>query len=913
MTITVLGSDFLTSSTVLWNGASLPTTWVSATQLSAKIPLNDFLSMGTANITVSNAETGGGTSSPQTFKILAAPLATNRIRLLNLLPQDVVWNATHGKLLASLSSTDSTNPNTIVSIDPVSLTVGTPVAAGNNPHNLSISSDAAYLWVGLDGDGAVQRFLLPSLTKDISFPVPSGVVGMQQRAITLQAAPVNPHTIGLVAGNMDYTSGNGVYVFDDAVQRPVSLSPVPGEFIDWIQWGKDDSTLYGTQYESIDPPGLSVLNVTPAGVSLQGVYGANAITSAGITQYDKGSGLLYSIDGQAIDGPNRTQAGFFNVGDMQGAVCTPDSSLNRYFCVGNVYTGTDVPQWELRVFNQKTYGVIERVSLEPVITGSAKKLVRWGNAGLVIVTIPGPAQVGATNPGGLFLIDGSAVNPNATPDVTTGTNLPAYEAMTSLSPQAAPAGSGDTVVTITGNNFTPDSQACWNCNYLQIQSLPTTYINATQLSVTIPASLLTKTQSLNLSVYDAAEPSFESFSGNSLTFTVSPPANTGINLTAVNLAALSLAWDSTDSLLYVGTSDSDPVYPNAIVAVNPTTGSVTQSQAVDSEPFLLSMSAGNQFLYVGFAGATNVTQLQLPGLNAPVTWPLFTSNSLLYGVGPYFAGDLKAAPVNPHTTAVTMFIQPTQLDYTETAIGGVAIYDDAAQRPAIAPGWGVSGGNIFDTLTWGSSDSTLYAAAFGDSSQLDLLSVNSSGTSFQSDLTSTDGTSGDIHFDSATGFIYYDDGQVINPASNTIVGNLNASGLVVPDPTLNRIFILGQTVAQSQTNNYTIESFDQGTYAAISSITVDNILGLPTALVRWGASGLALVTVNETPGAYGGPGYGGPGGMLYILQDSTLVSNAKPADRNTAAEMEKVQLRWKRLSKPALAQMLRSHTSARFN
>jgi hypothetical protein len=338
---------------------------------------------------------------------------------------------------------------------------------------------------------------------------------------------------------------------------------------------------------------------------------------------------------------------------------------------------------------------------------------------------------------------------------------------------------------------------------------------------------------------------------------------------------------------------------------------VAQSQTVDSEPFLLSMSAGNQFLYVGFAGATNVTQLQLPGLSGPVTWPLYNPNSPFgYGPGPYFAGDLKAAAVNPHTTAATLFIQPTQLDYTVTEIGGVAIYDDATQRPNLAAGWGTTGGNAYTTLTWGASDSILYSGA---GNGLDILGVTPSGVAFQTALSPFSDETAEIHFDSKTGFIYSDDGQVMNPSNNTFVGNLNASGLVVPDSTLNRIFVLGQTVAQSQSNSFTIESFDQTTLATVASITVDNVLGSPTALVRWGSSGLALITYNETPAGYGGPGYGGPGGMLYILQDATFVSNATPADRAAPAEIERVQQRWKRLSKPALAGLLRNHRSARVN
>jgi hypothetical protein len=99
----------------------------------------------------------------------------------------------------------------------------------------------------LDGDNSVQRFLLPGLTKDISFPVPLDSTNAPQQAVSLQGAPVNPHTVALVAGTIDESPpGNGIYIFDDAVQRPTSVAGYRngGPMIDWIQWGLNDSTIY---------------------------------------------------------------------------------------------------------------------------------------------------------------------------------------------------------------------------------------------------------------------------------------------------------------------------------------------------------------------------------------------------------------------------------------------------------------------------------------------------------------------------------------------------------------------------------------------------------------------------------------------------------------------------------------------
>jgi subtilisin len=73
LTLTVNGSKFLASSIVRWNGASRPTTFVSATQLRASIGAGDIAVSGTANVTVSNPAPGGGVSAPLTFTIRDVP------------------------------------------------------------------------------------------------------------------------------------------------------------------------------------------------------------------------------------------------------------------------------------------------------------------------------------------------------------------------------------------------------------------------------------------------------------------------------------------------------------------------------------------------------------------------------------------------------------------------------------------------------------------------------------------------------------------------------------------------------------------------------------------------------------------------------------------------------------------------
>jgi hypothetical protein len=66
----VIGTNYVQSSVVNWNGAPRPTTYISATELHAEISNADIPAEGTAGVTVVNPEPNGGTSNTATFTIL---------------------------------------------------------------------------------------------------------------------------------------------------------------------------------------------------------------------------------------------------------------------------------------------------------------------------------------------------------------------------------------------------------------------------------------------------------------------------------------------------------------------------------------------------------------------------------------------------------------------------------------------------------------------------------------------------------------------------------------------------------------------------------------------------------------------------------------------------------------------------
>ena len=75
-TLTVTGTGFVSGAAVNWNGTARPTTFLSATQLTAQVTAADIAAAGTAQVTVTNPAPGGGMSPAVPF-LIASGTATD--------------------------------------------------------------------------------------------------------------------------------------------------------------------------------------------------------------------------------------------------------------------------------------------------------------------------------------------------------------------------------------------------------------------------------------------------------------------------------------------------------------------------------------------------------------------------------------------------------------------------------------------------------------------------------------------------------------------------------------------------------------------------------------------------------------------------------------------------------------------
>jgi 6-phosphogluconolactonase (cycloisomerase 2 family) len=103
-TLTVNGTNFVSGSTVNFNGSARTTTFVGATQLTASILASDIATAGSFNVTVTNP--GGGTSNAVSFIVLTPQLATQTIidTVNVLLSQGVINGGQDTSLVAQLQN-----------------------------------------------------------------------------------------------------------------------------------------------------------------------------------------------------------------------------------------------------------------------------------------------------------------------------------------------------------------------------------------------------------------------------------------------------------------------------------------------------------------------------------------------------------------------------------------------------------------------------------------------------------------------------------------------------------------------------------------------------------------------------------------------------------------------------------------
>jgi trimeric autotransporter adhesin len=412
--------------------------------------------------------------------------------------------------------------------------------------------------------------------------------------------------------------------------------------------------------------------------------------------------------------------------------------------------------------------------------------------------------------------------------------------LTSIYPNGGPNNSA-TTITLTGTGFTPNSTVAINGT-----TIPSSYTGSTQMSATIPATGVQIPGNLNVTV-TSPPPSGGTGGGTS-----GPQVFTSF----ISIANNDIVYNAVDGLLYASVPASTVgAIGNAVVGIDPYTGTIKRQIQVGTQPNKLALSTDGTQLFVGIDGAGAVAQINL------AQGTIVNQFSLGGGPGlynpPYTASYMAAVPGFPNSVAVA-----TTGQYSNGS--SVAIFDSGVRRSAGLTNIGQG------PLSFDASGSTLYVA----SGYIYALTVGPTGITGSTQFASVSNPSW-IQYDN--GSLYVSTGQVFNASTGALNGTFYtaatspATGPIVSDSTLGRAFV----GLANFSNSGAVSIFDELSFNLIGSVPV-NALGTSgystnfRKIVRWGQNGLAIAAV---PSAFTSKN------QIYIFQSPLVkdVSNS-PAD-----------------------------------
>ena len=649
---------------------------------------------------------------------------------------------------------------------------------------------------------------------------------------------------------------------------------------------KSDSTTSGT------------LSLTITGSSTGGSFSLTAISPSAVaagspaftlTATGTGfvSGATITLNGTAITTSfdSATQlhatipaADVASAGSITVGVTNPDKSTTNTLTF-TIIAGGLGPAPTLTSINPNTspYGITSPLSLTATgtnfVTGSA---IMWNGVAMT-TTFVSSTQLTAAIPASEFDIPASFFDPTTAtataevyvlnPDSTVSNELPFTITISpsttptlvtifnpSLTQRSNPGDPGFTL-TLCGDFFASGAVAYFGSTALQtsapvpagtdcINQSPKTNPPFQQVTAQVPASLLTAVAEIPVTIQNS-----QSKPSNSIPYYV------GMNIYFDEAA--DVVWDARFNLLYVSKPGTAQHSADTVIAFSPRVG-LNDAAAIwiyqlpaGSNPDRLALSADGKYLYVALDGAAAVQQLAITiGSSAPTAGTTIPLGSGQYG--PYFALDLAVSPITDTTIAVARGVPPAQSMRTELALGGVAIYDGAAQRPnVVGPSSVPSGNALLDTLQWDSSGSTIYAAN-NETSQGDLytLIASASGVALA--------TGGDhpgiftipnlfIHLDQQSGLLYGDDGLEVNPLAPNVTADALTNGIMTPDHAGGNAYFVAHPDSDPNQLEYFVLQFNLTTLAPGPSLDLYQVEGIPQHLVRWnnstdGTSGLAFTT-----------------------------------------------------------------------
>ena len=420
--ISVFGTGFFETSRISVQGTQLVTTYGGESQLTAKIPLALLKNLGQLNVQVITPAPGGGISN-------ISPISVYQDLPINA--NGLVYEPYTQQLYASIASYATVNPNTIVSINPLTQAMGTPIAVGGGPNHLDLSSDGTLLYAGLDQANTVQQIKIPSGKLGTSVSLASISPGYPETASFIDAVPGKPQQYVMSLNTQYGQAGVGLVESGSLVstlgQYPIQVN------VSSLCFLSDPKTFYGSN-------GQQLLRMVIQETTYLEVNVDSSAPQGFPSQFNCDGKYIYASSGLVFDPvANQTIGTYMFPQGGSSYNVLPDSAVGLSY--GLAY-GTGIV-----VFDQKTFAQLGSIPL-PSNISFATALLRWGTDGFALLY-----QNYQTNTNDLVLLRSSLTQPSAGPN-------PIPVATTAI--PAVTAGHANFQLTVEGSGFVPGAVVRWN-------------------------------------------------------------------------------------------------------------------------------------------------------------------------------------------------------------------------------------------------------------------------------------------------------------------------------------------------------------------------------------------------------------------------------------------------------------------
>jgi uncharacterized repeat protein (TIGR01451 family) len=677
-----------------------------------------------------------------------------------------------------------TNSGSLLPINPFTVTLGSSISIPSLSGRLCASDGGQYIFAALNGaTNRICQFDVTSQAVVNSWTLDGTYVEDMAPVLGSPAAvAVSRKALG--------TSPRfrGVVVYDNGIARSNSNNGFLGSNV--IEPSRTPGRMYGYNSET-SPAGVQIMKVDAGGLTVVGGWGGVPPFAGEV--FCRG-GWMFATWGAIYEPDRGIQVGSY------GGLVSDDAASGRYYLVS---------AGAIAAYDQNTLLPVGVTPL-PGVTGAAGSLVRWGTNGFA------------------FRMNSSQSAIIRTPLVSTGPSAD-LQLSVMLPPLPAPA-SNLLTYTLSVSNHGPASAK----NVVLTQTLPSnsTFLSANASSgsagisggglvaslgqipsggsATVSVNFQTLRPGLLASIASVTSDSLDQNLSNNILHLDLPVAVIAAQDTVweLSLPTTDVVWDKVSGRIFASVPNADWLRGNSVVSLDPLSGGMDPRIFTAMEPAKLAVSGQGEFLYAGINSDNSVQRIDLTSKTADLKFPTLLN----------YVADMAVLPGSPEAVVVT-------------AHTTLAVYDHGVMRPnTVAPG----AYNFEYYLAVSGTNTLAFEAPPGE---LRRIAIDSSGATLAESTGLINGFDHSIKFDA--GRLYTAGGRVIDTEARLVITNLPYNGLACPDSRDGRVFYL--TVAGSVG---TLHAVNLSNFVETGNVTIPNVQGTASSLIRWGADGLAFRTTG---------------------------------------------------------------------